>query len=75
MQLDEEIRQHVYLLPMELKAEVLDFVLFLEQKQTKHAKERLKELMSVVPASVSLTDELIAERRLEAQQEQLEMDK
>lgn len=73
MQLDEQIQQHILFLPVELKAEVLDFVLFLEQKQATQAKERLKTLMSVVPASVSLVDELIAERREEANKEQLEM--
>ena len=35
MQLDEQIRQHVVALPIDLKAEVLDFVLFLKQKQAK----------------------------------------
>jgi hypothetical protein len=75
MQLDEQLQQHVFSLPMELKAEVLDFVLFLEQKQEMQAKEHLKTLMSVVPASVNLADELIADRRLEAEKEQAEMDK
>jgi uncharacterized protein (DUF1778 family) len=32
MQLDEQIQQHVVVLPISLKSEVLDFVLFLEQK-------------------------------------------
>jgi len=75
MHLDEQLQQHVFSLPMELKAEVLDFVLFLEQKQEMQAKEHLKTLMSVVPASVNLVDELIADRRLEAEKEQAEMDK
>jgi hypothetical protein len=43
MQLDEQIQQHIVLLPVELKAEVLDFVLLLEQKQIKQA-EQLKRL-------------------------------
>ena len=73
MQLDEQLHQHIQLLPLELKAEVLDFVLFLEQKQAKQAKEHIKALMSVVPASDNLVDELIAERRQEAQKEQQEM--
>ena len=30
MQLDDQLQQHVFSLPMELKAEVLDFVLRLE---------------------------------------------
>ncbi len=34
MYLDEQIQQHVHALPVNLKNEVLDFVLFLEQKQT-----------------------------------------
>lgn len=75
MQLDEQLQQHVFSLPMELKAEVLDFVLFLEQKQERQAKEHLKALMSAVPASVNLADELIADRRQEAEKEQAEMDK
>lgn len=73
MQLDEQLQQHLFLLPQDLKAEVLDFVLFLEQKQEKQAKDSLKERMSVIPASVNLADELIDERRLEAQKEQQEM--
>lgn len=32
MHLDEQIQQHVVVLPVSLKSEVLDFVLFLEQK-------------------------------------------
>jgi hypothetical protein len=75
MQLDEQIQQHIYSLPLELKTEVLDFVLFLEQKQEKQAKERLKALMSAVPASVNLADELVADRRREAEKEQQEMTK
>ena len=35
MHLDEQLQQHVFSLPMELKTEVLDFVLFLEQKLCK----------------------------------------
>lgn len=35
MHLDEQIQQHIGSLPISLKAEVLDFVLFLEQKQAK----------------------------------------
>ena len=73
MQLDEKIQQHLNLLPLELKAEVLDFVLFLEQKRERQAKERLKALMSTIPASVNLADELIAQRREEAEQEHKEM--
>jgi hypothetical protein len=75
MQLDEQLQQHVFSLPMELKAEVLDFVLFLEQKQERQVKEHLKALMSAIPASVNLADELIADRRLEAEKEQAELDK
>lgn len=71
MQLDEQIQQHVISLPIDLKAEVLDFVLFLEQKQKRQAEEHLKTLMSVIPASVNLADELIADRRLEAGKEHL----
>lgn len=73
MQLDEEIQQHLFPLPTELKTEVLDFVLFLEQKQEKQAKIRLKSLMSVIPPTVNLADELIADRRLDAEKEQQEM--
>lgn len=40
MQLNKQIQEHVFLLPTELKAEVLDFVLFLEQKRTKEADEK-----------------------------------
>ena len=57
MHLDEQLKQHVFSLPMELKAEVLDFVLFLEQNREKLAKDHLKALMSSVPASVNLADE------------------
>jgi uncharacterized protein (DUF1778 family) len=32
MQLDKQLQKHIFSLPIELKAEVLDFVLFLEQK-------------------------------------------
>ncbi|MEI6333786.1 MAG: hypothetical protein WCS87_04460 [Methylococcaceae bacterium] len=70
MHLDEQLQQHLFSLPMALKAEVLDFVLFLEQKQERQAKDHLKALMSSVPASVNLADELIADRRLEAEKEQ-----
>ena len=69
MQLDYQLQQHVFSLPMELKAEVLDFVLRLEQKQERQAKEQLKALMSKVPASINLADELIADRRLEVEKE------
>lgn len=69
MQLDDQLQQHVFSLPMELKAEVLDFVLRLEQKQERQAKEQLKALMSKVPASINLADELIADRRLEVEKE------
>ncbi|MDD2722995.1 MAG: DUF2281 domain-containing protein [Methylovulum sp.] len=69
MHLDEQLHQHLDLLPMDLKAEVLDFVLFLEQKQERQAKEHLTALMSVIPASVSLVDELLADRRLETDKE------
>ena len=75
MHLDEQLKQHVFSLPMELKAEVLDFVLFLEQNREKLAKDHLKALMSSVPASVNLADELIADRRLEAEKEQKDMSK
>ncbi|MFI3219486.1 MAG: DUF2281 domain-containing protein [Methylococcales bacterium] len=73
MQLDEQLQQHIFSLPTELKAEVLDFVLFLEQKQERQAKERLKALMSGIPDSVNLTDELLADRRQEAEKECTEM--
>jgi uncharacterized protein (DUF1778 family) len=38
MQLDEQLQKHIFSLPLELKAEVLDFVLFLEQKLKKQQK-------------------------------------
>lgn len=41
MQLDEEIMRHVVLLPRELKEQVLNFVLFLGQKQERQAKENV----------------------------------
>lgn len=56
MQLDEQLHQHIELLPLELKAEVLDFVLFLEQKQ---ARERIKQVMSVIPEAVDSDDKKI----------------
>jgi hypothetical protein len=56
MQLDEQLHQHIELLPLELKAEVLDFVLFLEQKQ---ARERIKQVMSVIPEPVDSDDKKI----------------
>ncbi len=34
MYLEEQIQKHVNALPIDLKSEVLDFVLFLEHKQT-----------------------------------------
>ena len=37
MRLDETIHQHVARLPEHLQAEVYDFVLFLEQKQSKQS--------------------------------------
>ena len=70
MQLDDQLQQHVFSLLMELKAEVLDFVLRLEQKQERQAKQHLKALISKVPASVNLVDGLIANRRLEVENEQ-----
>ena len=75
MQLDDQLQQHVFSLPMELKAEVLDFVLRLEKKQERQAKEHLKALMSKVPASINLVDELIADRRLEVEKEQKDIAK
>ncbi len=38
MQLDEQLQKHIFSLPIELKSEVLDFVLFLEQKLKKQQK-------------------------------------
>lgn len=38
MQIDEQLQKHIISLPVELKAEVLDFVLFLEQKLKKQQK-------------------------------------
>ena len=40
MQLDEQLQKHIFSLPVELKAEVLDFVLFLEQKLKKQQKSK-----------------------------------
>ncbi len=37
MRLDEIIQQHTQALSPQLQAEVFDFVLFLEQKQTQHS--------------------------------------
>ena len=38
MKLDEQLQKHIFSLPIELKSEVLDFVLFLEQKLKKQQK-------------------------------------
>ncbi len=54
MQLDEQIQHQIDLLPIELKAEVLDFVLFLNQKRERQAKERINSLMSIIPDEVNL---------------------
>ncbi len=40
MRLDKQIQEHVFLLPTELKADALDFVLFLEHKSAKEADEK-----------------------------------
>jgi Protein of unknown function (DUF2281) len=53
MQLDEQIQHHIDLLPLELKAEVLDFVLFLSQKRERQAKERIDNLMAIIPEEVN----------------------
>jgi len=39
MQLNKQIQQHVVALPTDLQADVLDFVLALEQKQKPQAKK------------------------------------
>lgn len=52
MHLDEMIRQHTANLSPQLKAEVFDFILFMEQKQNSHAfknktqsKQQLKQAL------------------------------
>jgi uncharacterized protein (DUF1778 family) len=40
MQLDDQLQKHIFSLPVELKTEVLDFVLFLEQKLKKQQKSK-----------------------------------
>jgi hypothetical protein len=53
MLLDEQIQHQIDLLPLELKAEVLDFVLFLNQKRERQAKERINSLMAIIPKEVN----------------------
>lgn len=47
MQIDEQLHQRIDLLPMELKAKVLDFILHLEQDQKKQTTEQ-EELMAMI---------------------------
>jgi len=46
MQLDQTIQQHVEKLPLALQGEVLDYVLYLEQKARQHysADDRLRRM-------------------------------
>jgi len=48
MHLDEQIQQHVFLLPTELKVEVLDFVLFLEHKRITQRNEKKKNFLELI---------------------------
>jgi hypothetical protein len=52
MKLDEQIQQHVVSLPMELKAEVLDFVLFLEHKREQQTKELKTETQQALTEKI-----------------------
>ncbi len=48
MQLDKQIQEHVFLLPTELKTEVLDFVLFLEQKRKKETDDKKRQFLNLL---------------------------
>lgn len=59
MRLDEIIQQHTKTLSPQLQAEVFDFVLFLEQKQTQHTKtnnqqQRKERLKNTLDKAVAL---------------------
>ena len=77
MQLDKQIQEHVFLLPTELKAQVLDFVLFLEQKQAKEKNKKkrqfLKLLHDIEPVKAPFSSEEMT-AMLRQGQEQLIMD-
>jgi hypothetical protein len=77
MQLDKQIQEHVFLLPTELKAEVLDFVLSLEQKREKEIadkkKQFLKLLHSIEPVTAPFPSEEMT-AMLRQGQEQLIID-
>jgi hypothetical protein len=57
MQLDQTIQQHVEKLPLELQGEVLDYVLYLEQKARQHStddRQRRMKLASTLEQLVAL---------------------
>ncbi len=58
MQLDDMIQQHTVKLSPELKAEVFDFILFIEQKQKKTAfrktAQRKQQLKNALNQAVAL---------------------
>jgi hypothetical protein len=75
MNIAERIYEMVKTLPEQTACEVLSFAEELKAKQDNinksKAKEELLLLMSKIPSSVSLANELIQDRRLEAKTEQL----
>jgi hypothetical protein len=50
MTLQDTINQHLNNLPINLRAEVLDFVLFLEQKYAAKAEKSLAQMLTEIPA-------------------------
>ena len=74
MDIAERIYQTVKTLPEQTAGEVLSFAKSLKAKQNEkiqwQAKQELLSLMAKIPGSVSLADELIRDRRLEAKTEQ-----
>lgn len=57
MQLDQTIQQHVAKMPLPLQGEVLDFVLYLEQKsrlQTSAESERRKALAGALEKTTTI---------------------
>ena len=58
MQLDQTIQQHVEKLPLALQGEVLDYVLYLEQKARRHStndQQRRIKLSSTLERLVALS--------------------
>jgi hypothetical protein len=60
MQIDEQLQRHIFSLPTDLKAEVLDFVLRLEKRREREAKAQdqlMATIKAIKPVKVPLSSE------------------